>query len=72
MFLQGGGTGQFSAVPLNLLRGEKPVADYIITGNWSNKAATEAKKYLSVNYVFPKPDKFTSEGSMRGMRRSWL
>jgi phosphoserine aminotransferase len=59
LLLQGGGTGQFAAVPLNLMGGEKPVADYIVTGNWSNKAAIEAAKYLAVNYVVPKPAKFS-------------
>ena len=63
LFLQGGGTGQFAAVPFNLMGGEKPVADYIVTGNWSNKAAIEAAKYLTVNYVIPKPAKFNSENA---------
>lgn len=48
LFLQGGATGQFAAVPLNLLRG-KSSADYTITGDWSKKAAAEAKKYCQVN-----------------------
>jgi phosphoserine aminotransferase len=48
LFLQGGATGQFSAIPMNLLRG-KSVADYIVTGDWSKKAAAEAKKYCQVN-----------------------
>ena len=48
LFLQGGATSQFSAIPLNLLRGKKE-ADYIHTGTWSNKALQEAKKYCDVN-----------------------
>jgi phosphoserine aminotransferase len=48
LFLQGGATGQFAAVPMNLLRG-KPGADYINTGEWSKKAIKEAKKYGAVN-----------------------
>ncbi|NLY82655.1 MAG: 3-phosphoserine/phosphohydroxythreonine transaminase [Clostridiales bacterium] len=44
LFLQGGGTLQFSMVPLNLLRNSKK-ADYIITGSWAKKAYTEAKKF---------------------------
>ncbi|KAI8785532.1 phosphoserine aminotransferase [Biomphalaria glabrata] len=61
LFLQGGGTGQFSAVPLNLMQ-LKPghSADYIITGSWSAKAAQEAEKYGTVNLVIPKPKKYTS------------
>ena len=44
MFLQGGGTLQFSMVPLNLLRSSKK-ADYIVTGQWAKKAAKEAQKF---------------------------
>lgn len=60
MFLQGGGTGQFSAIPLNLLA-LKPnkTADYIVTGSWSAKAAQEAEKYGKVNLVLPKVKKYT-------------
>ena len=49
--MQGGGTGQFSAVPMNLLRGENPTADYIITGSWSTKAHKEAQKHLKAEEV---------------------
>jgi hypothetical protein len=50
--LQGGGSTQFSAVPLNLFGiGENPCADYVVTGNWSQKAAAEAAKYGAVNEV---------------------
>lgn len=41
LFLQGGASQQFAMVPLNLL-GDKS-ADYIITGQWSEKALSEAK-----------------------------
>ena len=60
LFLQGGGTGQFSAIPLNLLS-HKPdlAADYIVTGSWSAKAAQEAQKYGKIHLVVPKPAKFT-------------
>ncbi|PFX29568.1 Phosphoserine aminotransferase [Stylophora pistillata] len=112
LFLQGGGTGQFSAVPLNLAKavlsirfelggylGTAPAgerlecdlstvkntrrfttkylperrrvpgliessaiegasADYIVTGAWSAKAAKEAEKYVKVNPVFKKLDKY--------------
>lgn len=43
LFLQGGATLQFSAIPLNLMNGG--VADYLETGTWSNKAYKEAKRY---------------------------
>ena len=44
LFLQGGGTLQFSMVPINLLTNSKK-ADYIITGNWAKKAYEEAQKF---------------------------
>ncbi|WP_115718747.1 3-phosphoserine/phosphohydroxythreonine transaminase [Gallaecimonas mangrovi] len=47
LFLAGGGRGQFTAVPLNLLKeGEK--ADYLITGQWSQSAFDEAKRFRDV------------------------
>lgn len=48
LFLQGGATGQFSAIPMNLAKpGQK--ADYIINGSWGKKAAKEGRKYVDVN-----------------------
>ncbi len=44
LFLQGGASTQFAAVPLNLLS-EHKCADYVITGQFSKKASLEAKKY---------------------------
>ena len=44
LFLQGGATGQFAGIPLNLAAREATV-DYINTGNWSKKAIGEAKRY---------------------------
>lgn len=48
LFLQGGATGQFSAIPLNLSGAESTV-DYINTGAWSKKAIGEAKRLARVN-----------------------
>jgi phosphoserine aminotransferase len=61
LFLQGGATGQFSAIPLNFLN-LKPsqTADYLVTGYWSEKAAKEAEKYGKINWVVPKQDKYQS------------
>jgi len=50
LFLQGGASTQFSAVPLNILDGKKS-ADYVNTGQWSKKAIAEAKRYCEVNVV---------------------
>lgn len=54
LFTQGGGSGQFSAVVLNMLsrhrllhpnmQDEDRIIDYVITGSWSNAAAEEAKR----------------------------
>lgn len=59
LFMQGGGTGQFAAVCLNLM-GRTKVADYVVTGCWSAKAAKEAAQYGKVNMVLPKMAKYTS------------
>jgi phosphoserine aminotransferase len=48
LFLQGGATLQFAAVPLNIAA-PNAVADYVITGNWGQKAAGEAERYVRVN-----------------------
>jgi phosphoserine aminotransferase len=50
LFLQGGASGMFSAVPQNLTA-EGDVVDYANTGAWSKKAISEAKKYAHVNVV---------------------
>ncbi|WP_019591413.1 3-phosphoserine/phosphohydroxythreonine transaminase [Thioalkalivibrio sp. ALE20] len=50
LFLQGGATGQFSAIPMNLQTGGQPM-DYIDTGAWSGKAIKEAQKVGPVNIV---------------------
>ncbi|MBE8425141.1 aminotransferase class V-fold PLP-dependent enzyme, partial [Leptospira borgpetersenii serovar Balcanica] len=50
LFLQGGATFQFSAIPLNLLANEtnNGKADYLTTGAWSGKAIKEAKRYADL------------------------
>ncbi len=50
LFLQGGASTQFAAVPLNLLSGSNR-ADYIITGQFSKKAYSEAQKYGDIAIV---------------------
>jgi len=50
LFSHGGGRGQFSAVPLNLI-GLTGKADYLVTGSWSKSAISEAQKYGEVNIV---------------------
>ncbi len=55
LFVQGGASLQFAAVPMNLLRGKK-TADYVNTGEWSKKAIKEAKRYCSVNIAASSED----------------
>ena len=55
LFLQGGASMQFAAVPLNLLGG-KSGADYVNTGQWSKKAIEEAQRYGDVNVVASSKD----------------
>ncbi len=43
LFLQGGASQQFAAIPMNLMKNKK--AGYIITGQWAKKAYQEAKMY---------------------------
>ena len=43
LFLQGGASQQFAAIPMNLMK--NGVADYIVTGQWAKKAYQEAQKY---------------------------
>ena len=45
LFMHGGGRGQFSAVPMNLLGGANKKADYLLTGVWAASAVDEARKY---------------------------
>ncbi len=45
LFLQGGATGQFAAIPMNLA-GAEAHADYVNTGAWSTKAIAEARRFL--------------------------
>ena len=56
LFLQGGASTQFSAVPLNLMNGSGK-ADYIVSGQFSKKAYVEAQKYGDVKLVASSADK---------------
>lgn len=48
LFVPGGASTQFSAVPLNLA-GDGDVVDYVVTGSWSKKAFAEGKRYTKAN-----------------------
>ena len=55
LFVQGGASQQFAAVPLNLMT--TGVADYIVTGNFAKKAQEEGSKYGTANIVASSEDK---------------
>ena len=56
LFLQGGASSQFSAAPLNLI-GRTGKADYAVTGNFSNIAYKEAKKYGAIRLAASSEDR---------------
>ncbi|XP_057448948.1 phosphoserine aminotransferase 2, chloroplastic-like [Lotus japonicus] len=59
LFLQGGATSQFAAVPLNLCAANDAV-DYIVTGSWGDKAFKEAQKYSKPKVIWSgKSEKYT-------------
>ena len=55
LFLQGGASLQFAAIPMNLMKNK--VADYIVTGQWAKKAFAEAKIYGQANKIATSEDK---------------
>jgi phosphoserine aminotransferase len=55
LFLQGGATGQFAGIPMNLTQADDTI-DFIETGAWSKKAIKEAKKYCNVNVAASSAD----------------
>lgn len=56
LFLQGGASAQFSAIPLNFMN-KNNKADYILTGVWAKKAFAEAKKYGKARAIASSEDK---------------
>lgn len=54
LFLQGGATQQFAAIPMNLMQAK--VADYVVSGSWSKKAWKEAKLYGDARCVASSED----------------
>ena len=55
LFLQGGASQQFSAIPMNLMK--NGVADYIVTGQWAKKAYQEASRYGKAVKIASSEDK---------------
>ena len=54
LFLQGGATQQFAAIPMNLMLNGK--ADYIVSGSWSKKAYKEAQIFGNARLVASSED----------------
>lgn len=70
LFLQGGATLMFSAVPMNLTRG-KAAADFVNTGEWSKKAIAEFKKFGAPHVVASSEDRnFTYVPKQAAWKRS--
>lgn len=56
LFVQGGATNQFSAVPLNIGTGSRK-ADYVISGNFSQKAYEEGSRFVDARIAASSQDK---------------
>lgn len=56
LFMQGGASSQFTMVPLNLMN-KSGKADYVVSGQFSNKAYQEAARYGDVSVVASSKDK---------------
>jgi len=68
LFLPGGATLQFAAIPMNLLAG-KGKADFVVTGEWSRKAAKEAQPYCDVHVAASSEDRsFTYAPAQRAWK----
>ncbi|MCH5197844.1 MAG: 3-phosphoserine/phosphohydroxythreonine transaminase [Oscillospiraceae bacterium] len=59
LFLQGGASTHFAAIPLNFMN-KSGKADYIVTGVWAKKAWQEAQKYGAARKVASSEDKIFS------------
>ena len=55
IFVQGGASQQFAAIPLNMMHNGK--ADYIVTGNFAKKAWEEGRIYGEANKIGDSSDK---------------
>ncbi len=56
LFLQGGASTQFAMIPLNLMT-KNGKADFVITGQWANKAYQEASRYGEAKAIASSKDK---------------
>ncbi|KAF9599526.1 hypothetical protein IFM89_038746 [Coptis chinensis] len=69
LFLQGGATTQFAAIPLNLCKPNDSV-DFVVTGSWGDKAFKEATKYCKPNVIWSgKSEKYTKIPSFEALEQ---
>ncbi|XP_021811561.1 phosphoserine aminotransferase 2, chloroplastic-like [Prunus avium] len=70
LFLQGGATTQFAAIPLNLCKPDDQV-DYVVTGSWGDKAFKEAQKYSQPKVIWSgKSEKYTKISAFEELEQS--
>ena len=70
LFMQGGAIAENAIIPMNLL-GDRKVADYVVTGSWSQKSQKEARRYAGVNIAATsEAGGFTSVPAMRDWQLS--
>ncbi|KZV58160.1 phosphoserine aminotransferase 2, chloroplastic-like [Dorcoceras hygrometricum] len=70
LFLQGGATTQFAAIPLNICQPDDLV-DYVVTGSWGDKAFKEASKYCQPKSIWSgKSDKYTKIPSFETLQQT--
>jgi phosphoserine aminotransferase len=69
LFMQGGATLQFAAIPLNLSAAGQTV-DYVNTGSWSKKAIGEAKRYAKVTVAADAGGAYSSIPAVDTWKRS--
>ena len=69
LFLQGGATAQFAAIPMNLAA-PGATADYVNTGAWSKKAIGEAKRYCKVNVAADAGGSYSEVPAEAGWKRT--
>ncbi len=56
LFLQGGASTQFFSIPMNFLSSDS-TADYLVTGSWSKKAVSEAKRFGNIHVAATSEDR---------------
>uniref|UniRef100_A0A2P2KTA5 Phosphoserine aminotransferase n=1 Tax=Rhizophora mucronata TaxID=61149 RepID=A0A2P2KTA5_RHIMU len=70
LFLQGGATTQFAAIPLNICKPDDSV-DYLVTGSWGDKAYKETQKFCKPSLIWSgKSEKYTKIPSFDSLEQN--